>query len=188
MKNADDLIVRAGGGFPRRVASRGAPSVALWRGRALSCALGRAGVTAAKREGDGATPRGRWPMREVLYRPDRLRRVETALPCRALRENEGWCDEPSDPGYNRRVLLPYRAHSEKLWREDGLYDLVVPLGYNDDPVMPGRGSAIFLHLAREDFAPTEGCVALSLADLLLVLSEARPGSAVLIGQEPARGE
>ncbi len=167
MKRAEDLIV-------------GGDGVALWRGRAFSCAIGRAGVAAEKREGDGATPLGRWPMREVLYRPDRLSRPKTALACRALRENEGWCDEPSNPAYNRLVLLPYPAHSERLWREDGLYDLIVPLGYNDDPPRPGYGSAIFLHVARRDFAPTEGCVALSLPDLLRVLSEARPGSAVVI--------
>jgi L,D-peptidoglycan transpeptidase YkuD (ErfK/YbiS/YcfS/YnhG family) len=168
LKNAEDLIVRADG-------------VAIWHGRALFCAIGRAGVVAEKREGDLATPLGRWPMRKVFYRPDRLGRFAVALPCRALRENDGWCDDPHDPAYNRLVPLPYAAHCERLWREDGVYDLLVPLGYNDDPVRPGRGSAIFLHLARRDFAPTAGCVALARADLLLVLSEARPGSAVLIG-------
>lgn len=168
MKSAEDLIVRADG-------------VALWRGRALFCAVGRMGVAIEKREGDLATPFGRWPMREVFYRPDRIGRFEVALPCRALRENDGWCDDPRDPAYNRLVSLPYRAHCERLWRTDGLYDLLVPLGYNDDPVEPGRGSAIFLHLARRDFAPTAGCIALSRADLLLVLAEARPGSAVVIG-------
>lgn len=167
MTFAEDLIVRADG-------------VALWRGRAIFCAIGRAGILAEKREGDLGTPLGRWPMREVFYRPDRIGRFEVALPCRALHENDGWCDAPADPAYNRLVSLPYPAHCERLWRLDGLYDLLVPLGYNDDPVRPGCGSAIFLHVARPDLAPTAGCIALDRADLLRILAEARPGSAVAV--------
>jgi L,D-peptidoglycan transpeptidase YkuD (ErfK/YbiS/YcfS/YnhG family) len=153
---------------------------AWWAARRLRCALGRGGVVADKREGDGASPAGRWPMRGVLFRRDRLGAFATALPARALERTDGWCDDPADPCYNRNVRLPHRARCESLWRADRLYDIVVPLGYNDDPVVPGAGSAIFLHVARPDFAATAGCVALALADLLAVLGTAPPGAQVRI--------
>jgi len=153
---------------------------ACWAGRALRCALGRGSVSADKREGDGVTPEGLWPMRAVLFRQDRLGAVATALPLWAIEPADGWCDDPSDPAYNRPVRLPYPARCEKLWRADRLYDIVVPLGYNDDPVVAGRGSAIFLHVAHPDFAATEGCIALALDDLMAVLGTASPGAQVRI--------
>ena len=149
----------------------------LGRGRRVRCALGRGGVAAAefKREGDGRTPLGEWPLRRVLYRADHGGAPETALETRAIMPDEGWCDAPEDPSYNRPVRLPYPASTEKLWRDDRLYDLVVVLGHNDDPPVPGLGSAIFLHLARPGYPPTQGCVALSRPDLEAVLAAARPG-------------
>ncbi|MGH7110607.1 MAG: L,D-transpeptidase family protein [Stellaceae bacterium] len=155
---------------------------ALWGGRRMRCALGRGGIVPAadKREGDGATPAGTWPMREVLFRADRLGEIVTALACRELSPADGWCDDPADPAYNRLVSLPYPAHCEHLWLADHAYDVIVPLGYNDDPVVKGRGSAIFLHVAAPGFAPTAGCVALALSDLLAVLREAEPGAAVRV--------
>jgi L,D-peptidoglycan transpeptidase YkuD (ErfK/YbiS/YcfS/YnhG family) len=151
---------------------------AIWGGRRLRCAVGWAGIVGDKREGDGASPAGLWPMREVLFRRDRLGPIETALPVRALAPADGWCDDPADPAYNRRVRLPCAARAERLWRIDRLYDIVVPLGFNDDPVVPGAGSAIFLHVADPDFAATEGCVALALGDLLQLLGEATAGACV----------
>ena len=153
-----------------------------WDGRDIRCALGRGGVVGAdlKREGDGATPLGDWPMRQLFWRPDRLEKPVTQLPVIALRPDMGWCDDPAHADYNRQVALPFPASHEKLWREDHVYDLVVVLGYNDDPVIAGRGSAIFLHLARDDFSPTEGCVACARDDLLDLLSAAKSGDALRI--------
>lgn len=164
-----------------------ADGVFLLDGRRTRCALGRSGVVegGAKREGDGATPAGAWPVRRVLYRPDRRRRPVTALPCEAIGAEDGWCDAPGDPHYNRPVTLPYPASAERLWRDDGLYDLVAPLGFNDDPVRSGLGSAIFLHLARPDFAPTEGCVALGTADLEAALALLQPGDILRIVASPS---
>jgi L,D-peptidoglycan transpeptidase YkuD (ErfK/YbiS/YcfS/YnhG family) len=155
-------------------------------GRWADCALGRGGGLAAadKREGDGVTPFGLWPLRRVLYRPDRGGAPATALPVAPISADDGWCDAPGDPAYNRPVALPYPASCERMWRDDGLYDLVVVLGHNDDPPVPGAGSAIFLHLAKPGYAPTEGCVALARADLETVLAQARPGDALRIS--PAR--
>jgi L,D-peptidoglycan transpeptidase YkuD (ErfK/YbiS/YcfS/YnhG family) len=146
------------------------------------CALGRGGVIAAelKREGDGTSPAGVWPIRRVLYRPDRGPAPRTALPVEAIAPDNGWCDDPADANYNRPVKLPYPASAERMARDDGLYDIVVVLGHNDDPVVAGLGSAIFLHLARPDFAPTEGCVALARPDLEALLAVAAPGDAVEI--------
>lgn len=139
----------------------------------VRCALGRGGVTADKREGDGASPLGIWPMRCVFYRPDRLPAPPLAhgLEVFALAPDDLWCDDPAHPDYNLRVKFPHPASCETLWREDHLYDVIVPLGYNDDPIHSGRGSAIFLHVALPDYSPTHGCVAVALPDLLSLLRE-----------------
>ena len=139
-------------------------------GLVFRAALGRGGVTGEKREGDGATPAGLLPLRRVLYRADRVRRPECTAAVEPIAPNDGWCDDPSSSDYNRMVRLPHDGSHEELWRQDGLYDLVVVLGWNDAPVQPGRGSAIFLHVAQADYGPTEGCVALALDDLQRVLA------------------
>lgn len=151
-------------------------------GRKVRCALGRSGVKAAavKREGDGASPAGAWPIRRVLYRPDRGPPPATAFELQPISRHDGWCDDPKDPAYNQPVLLPYPASAEHLWLESGVYDIVVVLGHNDDPVVPDMGSAIFLHLSRPDYSPTEGCVAVPRAELEELLSKALPGDAVEI--------
>jgi L,D-peptidoglycan transpeptidase YkuD (ErfK/YbiS/YcfS/YnhG family) len=154
--------------------------IAMWGGLRLRCALGRGGVRRDKREGDGATPAGSWAMRRLLYRADRVALPQSALPASAIGQEDGWCDAPEDRNYNLPIRLPYSASAETLYRRDGVYDLVVPLGYNDAPVAAGAGSAIFLHVAQPDFAPTEGCVALALTDLLTVLRAADTGSQVII--------
>ena len=134
------------------------------------CAVGRGGIAAVKREGDGVTPAGAWALREVFYRADRVAAPVTGLPLRALKPNDGWCDAPADPNYNRPVRLPYPASAEALWRSDSVYDIIVVAGYNDAPVVPGKGSAIFLHCARSRYQPTAGCVAFAKGDLLKILA------------------
>ena len=155
-------------------------ALAVCRGRIFRCALGPAGILARKREGDGATPSGRWRLVEVLYRADRVGRPRTALPARPIGRKDGWCDAPCDRNYNRRVSLPYRASAEALWREDAAYDLVVVLDHNMRPRVRGRGSAVFIHLASEAYAPTKGCIAFSFRDLMQLLARAGPGSAISI--------
>ena len=143
-----------------------------WRmgGARLRAALGRGGVRADKREGDGATPAGRLPLRRVLYRADRVARPRAAVLVTPLAPHDGWCDDPASADYNRLVRLPYADRHEALWRDDALYDVIGVLGWNDEPPVPGRGSAIFLHVARPDGGPTEGCVALPLPELLAALA------------------
>jgi L,D-peptidoglycan transpeptidase YkuD (ErfK/YbiS/YcfS/YnhG family) len=150
------------------------PDHAAFGGHRYRCALGRSGARVDKREGDGATPVGCFVFRRVLYRPDRLPAPRTHLPVASIAPDDGWCDDPADPLYNRPVRLPYAVSHERMWRDDEIYDLVVVIGHNDDPARPGLGSAVFLHLARADYGPTEGCIALSLHDLLDVLRVIAP--------------
>jgi L,D-peptidoglycan transpeptidase YkuD (ErfK/YbiS/YcfS/YnhG family) len=147
----------------------------------VPCAIGKNGIRALKREGDGASPRGAFLLREVLYNAARSPRPTTLLNATRIRKGDGWCDCPRDRNYNRKVSRPYRARSEALFRDDGLYDIVVVLGYNDVPRVRNRGSAIFMHIARPDFAPTEGCVALRRADLLRLLSRLPRHAEIVIG-------
>ncbi len=140
-----------------------------WRGERIPCAIGRAGVPAHKVEGDGGTPAGTLVLRRVLYRADRIAVPATRLPRAPIGPDDGWCDDAGDLSYNRLIRLPYSGRHERLWRDDALYDLLAVLGWNDAPVVPGRGSAIFLHVATADLAPTEGCVAVPLAELRRLL-------------------
>lgn len=146
---------------------------------AYRCVIGEGGLARVKKEGDGATPIGRFPLRRVLYRADRLPNPpRTGLPSAPISRDDGWCDDPRDTQYNRPVKLPYVGKAERMWRNDGLYDLLAVIGYNDSPPEPLRGSAIFLHVATPDLEPTEGCIALRLADLQQVIAELAPGSEI----------
>ena len=144
------------------------------------CALGKGGVKRAKREGDGATPVAHLPIRRVWWRAEHGPRPLTRLPVRRSTPNDGWCDAPADRNYNRPVRLPYCASHETMQRQDALYDLVVELGWNDAPVRKGRGSAIFLHVARPGFLPTEGCVALRPRDLRVLLARIGPKTRIVV--------
>ena len=151
-------------------------------GYRVAAQIGRFGVIRAadKREGDGATPCGRWPVRAVYYRPDRVQCPATNLPCYCLTVDCGWCDDVTSPDYNRYVKQPYDFRHEQMWRHDEAYDFVVELGYNDDPVVTGRGSAIFLHCIAADKTSTAGCVAVNKADLAVIIESASACQHLLI--------
>jgi L,D-peptidoglycan transpeptidase YkuD (ErfK/YbiS/YcfS/YnhG family) len=144
------------------------------------CALGRTGRRTGKREGDGATPTGEFALRSAHYRPDRVPRPQTSLSVKPLRPRDGWCDAAEDRNYNRPIRHPYPASAEEMWRADGLYDLVVVMGYNDRPRVKGRGSAVFMHVARPGMRPTEGCVALARPHLVRLLKAVRRGAVVSV--------
>jgi L,D-peptidoglycan transpeptidase YkuD (ErfK/YbiS/YcfS/YnhG family) len=141
----------------------------LFAGWRMRAALGRGGVRLHKEEGDGATPAALLPLRRVLYRADRVGIPRAVVRREPIAPEDGWCDDPAHRDYNRQVRLPHDGHCEELWRSDALYDIVGVLGWNDAPVERKRGSAIFLHIARPDYAPTEGCIALALADVQALL-------------------
>ena len=152
----------------------------------IPCALGRSGIVSHKHEGDGGTPAGEFSLRAILYRPDRIARPETGgLPLRSIENSDGWCDDPRDPAYNHLVRLPYPASAEKMWRDDHLYDLLAVVGYNDAPTVPGLGSAIFMHVAKVgaaplSYAPTQGCIAMRIEDLRVVLAMSTPATRVRV--------
>lgn len=151
-------------------------------GKSYPCTIGRGGIAAPgeKREGDLKTPSGVFPLRGCFYRPDRLFQPDTALGALALIPDDLWCDDPAHILYNQHVTAPFDGRHEKLWREDGVYDLIIPLGYNDGPIVPGAGSAIFMHVMREDGVGTEGCIALKLVDLLELLPRLSQQTQVVI--------
>ena len=152
-----------------------------WGAGPRRCAIGPAGIARKISEGDGVTPLGVFSLREAFYRADRVAKPKSILPVRAIARDDGWCDAPDDRNYNRLVKLPYPASAEILWREDRVYDLVAVIGFNDDPVTPGKGSAIFLHLVRPDYPPTAGCVALTENDLRAALEQFQAGDKIKIG-------
>ena len=152
-------------------------------GRAFACTLGKTGITAQKREGDGASPAGAFRLLGGYFRADKLPRPKTLLPLRPLRPTDGWCDSPHDPSYNHPVNLPFPKNHEKLWRDDQLYDIIIVLDQNINPRQPGAGSAIFFHIAAKDFTPTQGCIAVTHDVMHHALRFARPGSQMLIGQK-----
>ena len=152
-------------------------------GHGIACEIGRSGTIgeAAKREGDGKTPIGDYPIRGILFRPGRVVPPSgLTLPWRWTRPSDGWSDDVADPLYNRPVTHPWPHSAERLQREDGLYDLIVILGHNDRPILPGLGSAIFLHCAIAG-RPTAGCVAIAKDALLALLPRLAPGDRIAIG-------
>jgi L,D-peptidoglycan transpeptidase YkuD (ErfK/YbiS/YcfS/YnhG family) len=166
--------VRAKPGDPRRGWLMAGPL-------AVPVALGRGGIRANKREGDGGTPRGSFRLRRLWWRADRLPRPRTLLPVRRIRSNDGWCEDPRDRHYNQPIRLPADRPGDRLWRSDRLYDLIVELDHNTRPRVAGRGSAVFVHVARPGFAPTAGCVALKPDALLRLIVRAGPRTRIVIG-------
>ena len=156
------------------------PDQLIWSGQNYPCSLGAGGIRYDKREGDGATPVGCFPLRRLFYRSDRLPTPETGLIVQALRPEDGWCDDPTHSAYNQLITRPFSASHEQLWRDDNVYDLIVQIGYNDDPIRAGYGSAIFMHIARPDYEATEGCIALHQNHFLEVLLDCGPGTALSI--------
>jgi L,D-peptidoglycan transpeptidase YkuD (ErfK/YbiS/YcfS/YnhG family) len=148
---------------------------------ALPVALGRGGIRANKREGDGGTPRGTFRLRRLWWRADRLPRPRTQLPVRPIRTDDGWCEDPHDRHYNQPVRLPPDHPGDRLRRADRLYDLIIELDHNTRPRIAGRGSAVFVHVARPGFAPTAGCVALKPDALRRLLARIGPRTRIVVG-------
>jgi L,D-peptidoglycan transpeptidase YkuD (ErfK/YbiS/YcfS/YnhG family) len=147
---------------------------------ALPVALGRGGVKANKREGDGATPRGTFRLKRLWWRAERHARPATLLPAQRIKPDDGWCEDPSDRHYNRPVKVPPQAEADRLARADALYDFIVEIDHNTRPRVAGRGSAVFIHVARPRFASTAGCVALELRSLRRLLARVDPRTKLVV--------
>src|SRR5476651_941956 len=173
-KPLSSITVRHRPGFPSRGWLIAGPL-------ALPVALGRGGIKANKREGDGATPRGSFRLKRLWWRAGRHPRPATFLPIQRIMPDDGWCEDPSDRHYNRRIKVPPDSKADRLTRKDNLYDFIVELDHNTRPRIAGRGSAVFMHLARENFGPTAGCVALEPGKLRGLLSRLGPHTRIAIG-------
>ena len=147
---------------------------------ALPVALGRGGIKANKREGDGATPRGSFRLRRLWWRAERHPRPVTALPVQRIGPDDGWCEDPSDRHYNQPLKVPERSKADRLARTDQLYDFIIELDHNTRPRIAGRGSAVFIHVARPHFAPTAGCVALRIDTLRRLLGRLGPRTKIVV--------
>lgn len=168
------IHVRPAAGDPRR-------GWLTFGGHSIPVALGRGGILANKREGDGGTPRGAFRPLQLWWRADRHVRPTTKLPTRAIRPDDGWCEDPADRAYNRAVRLSAASSADRLTREDHLYDFIIEIDHNTRPRIAGRGSAVFLHLARPGFTPTAGCVAMSKTNMLRLLARIDRNTRIVIG-------
>lgn len=149
-------------------------------GRVFSCGVGRSGFSQRKVEGDGATPVGTFHLEQVFYRPDRMARPATILPCQPIRHWYGWSDAPDDPAYNQLIRRPHPFSHELLRRSDPLYDIIVVFSANRRLVIPGNGSALFLHCWRKTRHPTAGCLSFERKDLLTILRHWRPEARLVL--------
>jgi L,D-peptidoglycan transpeptidase YkuD (ErfK/YbiS/YcfS/YnhG family) len=148
--------------------------------RALPVALGRGGIKANKREGDGSTPRGAFRLRRLWWRAERHPRPTTLLPVQRVKPDDGWCENPADRRYNRPIKIPPGSKADRLSRADALYDFIVEIDHNSRPRIAGRGSAVFIHVARPGFKPTAGCVALELSSLRRLLAHIGPRTRLVV--------
>src|SRR5580704_16205472 len=158
---------------PRRAVGRSC-GLLLAGAHAIPVVLGRSGIAAGKREGDGATPRGRFALIRLWWRADRAPRPRTLLPVRRIDRALAWCENPADRRYNRPFRRSANEPGDRLWRDDRLYDLVIEISHNTRPRVAGRGSAVFIHVARPDRGPTAGCVALEVGELRRLLGRLGP--------------
>ena len=147
---------------------------------ALPVALGRGGIKANKREGDGSTPRGNFRLRQLWWRADKHPRPTTSLPVQRITSNDGWCENPADRRYNRPIKVPADADADRLARKDNLYDFIIEIDHNTRPRVAGRGSAVFIHTARQGFTPTAGCVALEINSLRRILARLGPRTRIVV--------
>ena len=130
----------------------------------IKCAIGKNGITKNKKEGDLKTPSGIFKIKKIFYRKDRIK-IKTLLKKKYIKKNIGWCDDPVSKYYNREIKFPFKDSAEKLWRKDNIYDLIIILNYNLNPIVKNKGSAIFLHICKKNYAPTKGCVAINKRDM-----------------------
>ncbi|HUN94655.1 MAG TPA: L,D-transpeptidase family protein [Bradyrhizobium sp.] len=168
------ILVRPAAGDPRR-------GWLTLDGRTVPVALGRGGIKADKREGDGGTPKGSFRPRRLWWRADRHPRPRTALPVRAIGPKDAWCENPRSRHYNQPVQLERDQDADRLRRDDRLYDFIIEIDHNTTPRVSGRGSAVFLHLARPDFSPTAGCVSMTKSAMLRLLERIGPQTRIVIG-------
>ena len=141
----------------------------LYKGYKLKCSIGKSGITASKKEGDLASPKGIFKLGMLYYRKDRIKSLKCKIRKRIIKKNMGWCNDSRSKKYNQEICFPFKYHAEKLYRKDNIYDIFINIKYNYRPSVKKKGSAIFLHLANSNYKPTSGCVAIAKRDFLNIL-------------------
>ena len=144
------------------------------------CALGKAGIKRKEKEGDNITPKGIFKITKIYYRSDKIRKIVTPIKKKKIKKNMGWCDDANSIHYNKQIKLPSKFSHEKLYRKDSLYDLFLVLNYNINPVIKNKGSAIFLHIAKDSYKKTKGCIALKKEDLIQLISKIKKNTKIRI--------
>jgi len=144
------------------------------------CTICKNGITKNKKEGDLKTPSGIFKLKKLFYRKDRVKYFKTTLKKNYIKKNIGWCDDSNSIYYNREIKFPFNGSAEKLWRKDNIYDLIVVLNYNFNPVIKHKGSAIFLHICKNNYAPTKGCVAINKKDMMKLLVDIKNNTKLII--------
>jgi L,D-peptidoglycan transpeptidase YkuD (ErfK/YbiS/YcfS/YnhG family) len=145
------------------------------------CALGKGGIKQKEREGDFITPKGKFKLIKIYYRFDRIKKINSTLKTIKIKKNMGWCDDVSSNYYNKQIKISKKIGHEKLHRKDNLYDIIVVLNYNLNPIIKGKGSAIFLHVAKKNYNKTQGCIALKKNELLSLISKIKKNTQIRIG-------
>ena len=146
----------------------------------IKCAIGKKGITKNKKENDLKTPSGIFKLKKIFYRKDRIKFIRTPLKKKYIKKNVGWCDDPNSKYYNREIKFPFKGSAEKLWRKDSIYDLIIVLNYNFNPIIKNKGSAIFLHICKKNYAPTKGCVAINKKDMINLLVNIKSNTKLII--------
>ena len=144
------------------------------------CALGKAGIKRKMKEGDNITPKGTFKITKIYYRPDKIKNIKTSVRKIKIKKNMGWCDDPNSIHYNKQIKLPSKFSHEKLYRKDNLYDLFLVLNYNTNPVIKNKGSAIFLHITKNSYKKTKGCIALKKKHLIELVSKIKKNTKIKI--------
>jgi len=146
----------------------------------LKCALGKRGITSKKIDGDGKTPKGVFSFKAIFYRKDKILSLKSKLKKFVIKKNMGWCDDPNSKFYNKLIKFPFNYSAEKLWLKDNIYDALIVLNYNLNPIVKNKGSAIFLHIAKKNYSPTKGCIAVSKDDIILMISKINSKTKLII--------
>ena len=144
------------------------------------CALGKGGVKKKIIEGDNITPKGIFKIIKIYYRPDKIRKIKTLIKKIKIKKNMGWCDDPNSDFYNKQIKLPTKLSHEKLYRNDNLYDLIAVLNYNTNPIIKNKGSAIFMHIGKDSYKKTKGCIALKSEHLIMIISKIKKNTKIKI--------
>ena len=146
----------------------------------IRCTLGKNGITKNKQEGDFKTPKGIFKLKKIFYRKDKIKFIKTILKKIYIKKNIGWCDDPTSKYYNKEIKFPFKDSAEKLWRKDNIYDIIIVLNYNFNPIIKNKGSAIFLHICKKNYAPTKGCVAINKKDMMNLLIKIKNNTKLII--------